>query len=128
LGIGGMSEGPAHRRWFQISLRRVFAWLTITAILTEWAVSNWRRARDRSDFLGAAGAVKGHERTMQAYHDAIDRTSIKWLLFGERHVTFINLYPGTYDDDYLVQMRKLFPEAEISSSRDQNAEPQKIAD
>jgi len=65
---------------------------------------------------------------MQAYSSDIDRTSIKWLLFGERRVTFINLYPGTYDDDYLVQMRNLFPETEISSSWDPNVEPQKIAD
>jgi hypothetical protein len=122
-----MSEGPK-RRWFQFSLRRVFVLVTIIAILTAWAISNWRAERERRAFLGAAGAVNGHPRTIQGYHCDWDRKSIKWLLFGERRVTFMNLYPGTYDDIYLMRVRSLFPEAEIVSSSDPNVEPRKIAD
>jgi hypothetical protein len=125
---GAMSESPAKRRQVRFGLRRLFALVTIIAILTAWAVSNWRAERERRDFLGAAGAINGHARTIQGYEVDWDRKSIKWWMFGERRVTFMNLYPGTYDDAYLLRVRSLFPEAEIVSSVDENVEPTKISD
>jgi hypothetical protein len=119
---GPMSDGQKPCRRLQFSLRQVFKIVTIVAILIGWAVWNWRRARERQEFLGVGGAINGHERIIQAYSCDWDAKSIKWLLFGERRVYFINLYPATYDDAYLVQMRNLFPEAEISSSWDPNAD------
>jgi hypothetical protein len=106
----------------------VFVLVTIIAILTAWATWNWRVERERREFLGAAGAANGHAITIQGYECDWDRKSIKWLLFGERRVTFMNLYPDTYDDANLVRVRSLFPEAEIVSSSDPNVEPKKIAD
>ncbi len=118
-----MSEGPTKRRWFQVSLRRLFSLVTIIAILTAWATFNWRRAQQRQEFIRLAGAIDDHARTIQGYQEKWDRKSIKWLLFGERRYTFMNLYPGTFDDAYLAKARELFPEAEIVSSSDPNVEP-----
>jgi hypothetical protein len=109
------------RRFFRFSLRALFVTVSIAAILTAWAVSNYRWARQRRAFLSVSGRVNGHERTVQSYYCEFDRPFIKWLLFGERRVTFMNLYPGSFDDAYLVQVRNLFPEAEIISSSDPNA-------
>ena len=111
------------RRSLRFSLRTLFVTVSIAAILTAWAVMNYRSARQRRAFLSVAGAVNGHERTVQGYRCEFKRPFVSWLLFGERRVTFINLYPGTYDAAYLEHLRSLFPEAEISSSSDSNAEP-----
>jgi hypothetical protein len=125
---GAMSEGLAKRHQFRFGLRRLFALVTIIAVLTAWAISNWRIEHERREFLGVAGAVNGNVRTVQGYRFDWDRKSIKWWLFGERRVTFMNLYPGTYDDAYLMRVRSLFPEAEIVSSSDPNVDPTKISD
>jgi hypothetical protein len=116
------------RRSLRFSLRALFITVSIAAILTAWAVSSYRAARQRWAFLSAAGARSGHARTVQGYHYEVQRPFIKWLLFGERSVTFMNLYPGTFDDAYLERAHKLFPEAEIVSSLDPNVEPSKNVD
>ena len=103
-----MSEGPVKRRWFQVGLRRMFAWVAIVAILAAWATWNWRLEQQRWELL----------RVPQAFYFDKDRTSIKWLFFGTRDVYFIHLVPGTFDDAYLVKLRELFPEAEIHISPD----------
>lgn len=113
----------SQRRWPRFSLRALFVMLTTAAILTAWAVSNYRWAHQRREFMAAAGAVNGHERTVQGYHTQESRTYIWWLLFRDHRVTFVHLFPGTFDDAYLVQVRELFPDAEISISSDPNAEP-----
>jgi hypothetical protein len=123
-----MSEGPGNRHPFRFGLRRLFALVTIIAIVTAWAISNWRTVHERREFLDAAGAVNGHARTMQGYHFERDRWSIKWWLFGDHRVTFMNLYPGTHDDDSLMRVRSLFPEARIVSSSDPNADLTEISD
>jgi hypothetical protein len=106
---------------FQISLRRVFAFVTIVAILAAWSVANWRRVQERREFLRVAGAINGHPRTVQSYRTRVDRTSIKWIFFGHYEIVYMNLYPGTFDDGYLAHAQELFPETKIISSSDQNA-------
>jgi hypothetical protein len=118
---GAMSEGRAKPRWFRFGLHRLFTLVTIVAILTAWGASNWRRQRERREFLAAAGAVNGHARTVQGYRSTWNRWSIKWWLFGEKRIVYMNLYPGSFDDDYLAHASDLFPETKIISSSDQNA-------
>jgi hypothetical protein len=119
--LNPMVLAPQRRR-FRFSLRTLFVGVTTAACLTAWAVSENRWARQRREFLAASGKVH-----IQAYQCEMRRPYIKWLLFGKDDVTFINLFPGTYDSAYLKQARDLFPEAEIISSSDPNAEPSGIS-
>jgi hypothetical protein len=108
-----MTSAPK-RRWFAFSLRTLFVTVTLVAILAALLVRSWHHTRTRLEYVAKAGAVNGHARTMQGYSNRANRWKLGGLLFGDRDVEKIWLYPATYSDADLAYLRSLFPEAIIT--------------
>lgn len=102
------------RRWFRFSVRTLLVVVFVVAVLTAMLVRSWHRTQMRLEYTANAGAVGGHVRTMQGYRFRVNRWSVSGLLFGDKHVETIRLYPGTFDAAELAKIQALFPEAKIT--------------
>jgi hypothetical protein len=110
-----MSDIQQPRRRLKFGLRGLFVATAIVGLLVAFVVRGWQRTQERLEYCNKAGAVGGHARTMQGFSFRVNRWSLEWQLFGDKEVTSISLYPGTYDDAHLAYLRNLFPEATITT-------------
>jgi hypothetical protein len=111
-----------NRRWLQFSLRGLLIAIFVVALLAALLARSWHRTRIRLEYVNTAGKVNDHVRTMQGYSFSINRWTVSGLLFGDKEVDSIQLYPGSYDEAHLAYLHSLFPEATITDSKSRSPE------
>ncbi len=109
-----MNEKRTGIRRPRFSLRTLFILMAVSAALMAWFMHDSRLMQERREYIRAAGALNGHPRTMQGIKQRWVRTRLRWWLFNDSLVDEIWLYPGTYSEDDLAYIRKLYPEARIT--------------
>ena len=104
-------DDATKRRWFQFSLRTMFALMTLVAVFVAYHV---RWIRQRHDFLATDGVYDWSDKYSNANTARPRAPGMLWL-FGETGVTKLVVYERGKAD--FSRSAALFPEARRISTR-----------
>jgi len=100
-----MTNAP-ERRWFQFSLRTLFAWVAVFAIWLAWITWQFEVVRERETLMNAhVGWDMSNDQT---------RLPFVWSLLGASPVNSISLPTDEFSDDDRARYRSAFPEADVT--------------